>query len=94
MGRLAAVCGGAALVGLLVAVVTLSAPAPAPRRFGLEQAMHKHIGAAFERALVNKPARVALKAQLTMLCDQGRSHPEYWALKGMLDKVSLPNYEA
>jgi len=56
VGRLAAVCAGAALVGLLVAVVSISAPAPAPRRFGLEQAMHKHIGNAFERALVSRGA--------------------------------------
>jgi hypothetical protein len=72
---------------LLVALVSLSGSPVAPRRFGLEQAMRKHIGEAFKRALVDKHARVTLKAQLTMLCDEGRSHPEYWQLKGWLDRI-------
>ena len=39
------------------------------------------------RALHDRKTRVALKQQLTILCDEGRSHPEYWALKTVLDKV-------
>ena len=30
---------------------------------------------------------MALKQQLTILCDEGRSHPEYWSLKTELDTL-------
>ena len=30
---------------------------------------------------------MALKQQLTILCDEGRSHPEYWSLKTALDSI-------
>ena len=57
-----------------------------PRAVALLQASPR-LRAAFEHAKHNRGARVALKQQLTILCDEGRSHPEYWSLKTELDKV-------
>ena len=57
-----------------------------PRAVALLQAS-PGLRAAFERAKHNRGARVALKQQLTILCDEGRSHPEYWSLKSELDNL-------
>lgn len=57
-----------------------------PRAVALLQASPR-LRAAFEHAKHNRGARVALKQQLTILCDEGRSHPEYWSLKSELDNI-------
>ena len=57
-----------------------------PRAVALLQASPS-LRSAFEHAKHNKGARVALKQQLTILCDEGRSHPAYWSLKTELDNL-------
>mmetsp|Transcript_26072 Transcript_26072/g.40792 ORF Transcript_26072/g.40792 Transcript_26072/m.40792 type:complete len:150 (-) Transcript_26072:222-671(-) len=95
----AGILGGGLL--LLAVVLTLSPSAPkhevlmvkAPQALSQQQMATKVLKAdpkmskAYHRALKDKKVRGVLKAKLTMLCDEGRSHPEYWALKSELDKV-------
>ena len=57
-----------------------------PRAVALLQSQPR-LRAAFEHAKHNRGARLAMKQQLTILCDEGRSHPEYWSLKTELDNV-------
>ena len=57
-----------------------------PRAVALLQASPQ-LRAVFEHAKHNPRARTALKQQLTILCDEGRSHPEYWSLKTELDAL-------
>mmetsp|Transcript_42934 Transcript_42934/g.68948 ORF Transcript_42934/g.68948 Transcript_42934/m.68948 type:complete len:169 (+) Transcript_42934:19-525(+) len=64
----------------------LSANRMDPRAVSLLQASPR-LRSAFEHAQHNRGARVALKQQLTILCDEGRSHPEYWSLKSELDSL-------
>mmetsp|Transcript_24984 Transcript_24984/g.57632 ORF Transcript_24984/g.57632 Transcript_24984/m.57632 type:complete len:354 (-) Transcript_24984:72-1133(-) len=51
------------------------------------QMLHQSVMSAFSEAKRDPSKRAAFKQQLTMLCDEGRSHPQYWALKTELDKV-------
>lgn len=57
-----------------------------PRAVALLQSSPQ-LRSAFEHAKHNRGARTALKQQLTILCDEGRSHPEYWGLKTELDAL-------
>ena len=49
--------------------------------------LHQQIMSDFEAAKGDKSKRAAFKQRLTMLCDEGRSHPQYWALKTELDDL-------
>eukprot|EP00285_Hemiselmis_virescens_P008932 CAMPEP_0173393256 /NCGR_PEP_ID=MMETSP1356-20130122/22007_1 /TAXON_ID=77927 ORGANISM="Hemiselmis virescens, Strain PCC157" /NCGR_SAMPLE_ID=MMETSP1356 /ASSEMBLY_ACC=CAM_ASM_000847 /LENGTH=349 /DNA_ID=CAMNT_0014351255 /DNA_START=13 /DNA_END=1062 /DNA_ORIENTATION=- len=51
------------------------------------QMLHQQVMSGYAEAVRDPSKRAAFKQQLTMLCDQGRSHPQYWALKTELDKV-------
>eukprot|EP00281_Chroomonas_sp_CCMP1168_P007759 CAMPEP_0206275504 /NCGR_PEP_ID=MMETSP0047_2-20121206/35794_1 /ASSEMBLY_ACC=CAM_ASM_000192 /TAXON_ID=195065 /ORGANISM="Chroomonas mesostigmatica_cf, Strain CCMP1168" /LENGTH=423 /DNA_ID=CAMNT_0053704931 /DNA_START=5 /DNA_END=1276 /DNA_ORIENTATION=+ len=51
------------------------------------QMLHADIMQAFSEAKGDSGKRAALKQRLTMLCDEGRSHPQYWALKSELDRL-------
>lgn len=53
----------------------------------ITQRLHQSIMTAFGEAKKDGAKRSALKQQLTMLCDEGRSHPQYWALKTELDSL-------
>ena len=74
------------LTCLCVQARVLSANRLDPRAVALLQASPR-LRSAFEHAQHNRGARVALKQQLTILCDEGRSHPEYWSLKSELDSL-------
>jgi len=53
----------------------------------ITQKLHQQIMAGYEAAKHDKGVRSVVKQQLTMLCDEGRSHPKYWALKTELDNL-------